>query len=251
VGHRPPVLHHVADPGRHPDVVLEHPEGALLVADQVDARHVHPHPVVRLNAGRLAVEVGAGHHHPPRHDPVGEHLAGAVDVGQERLQRPDPLRDTGLDDLPFGVRDDPRHDVERERALDALERERDALVEEGAGEHVGPDPELGAGQRLERAVQGLVRLAWHPGLAEHLVPARAEPVVLEQVRHGGTLRRTHCPPVTRVCRVRSGAAGTGPADGPCDGPARRERGTRCRRAARPNGTPGDTSLAYPEKLRSC
>src|ERR1700727_2487091 len=34
-GHPQPVLEHVADPGRDPHVVLEDPELALLVADQV------------------------------------------------------------------------------------------------------------------------------------------------------------------------------------------------------------------------
>ena len=36
--------------------------------------------------------------------PVVEDLAGAVDVGEERLERPDPLLDAGLEPGPLGVR---------------------------------------------------------------------------------------------------------------------------------------------------
>jgi len=46
--HRPPLGQHAADPAGHPDVVLEDPEGPGLVTHQVDAGHVHPHTVGRL-----------------------------------------------------------------------------------------------------------------------------------------------------------------------------------------------------------
>ena len=47
VGHGPAVLDDVGDARRRAEVVLEHPEHAVLVADQVDAGHVDPHAVRR------------------------------------------------------------------------------------------------------------------------------------------------------------------------------------------------------------
>ncbi|WRL67330.1 hypothetical protein U6N30_00850 [Blastococcus brunescens] len=65
----------------------------------------------------LPVEVRAGGDHAARDDPVGEHLAGAVDVGEEGLQRVHPLGHAALDGRPLLGPDDPRHDVEREGLL--------------------------------------------------------------------------------------------------------------------------------------
>ena len=56
-GDRAPVGHHVGDTGGDPHVVLEHPELALVVADQVDAADVDAHAVGWLDAGGGAVEV--------------------------------------------------------------------------------------------------------------------------------------------------------------------------------------------------
>ena len=56
-GHRPPVLDDVRDPGRHPDVVLQHPEVARLVAYEIDAGDMDAHPARRLHAVRGPVEV--------------------------------------------------------------------------------------------------------------------------------------------------------------------------------------------------
>ena len=43
VGHRPPVLDHVGDPRRDPDVVLEHAHLSRRIAHEVDAGHMHAH----------------------------------------------------------------------------------------------------------------------------------------------------------------------------------------------------------------
>jgi hypothetical protein len=192
-------------------------EPALLVADQVDAGHVDAHPVGRVDAGRRPQEVRAGGDDAPRHHAVGEHLARAVHVGQERLERPDALCHADLDRPPLRGRDDPGHDVQREGPFDAFERERDALIEERPGQHLGAYAQLSAGQGLERSVQRLVALAGHAELAEHLVPAGAEAVLLEKIRHALNLRSAHCVRVTPETRweTRSArVAGTGPADDP-------------------------------------
>ena len=90
-GHRPPVLDDVGDARRGAEVVLQHAEVAVGVADQVDAGHVDPHPVGRLDAGRRPVEVVQLVTSRRGTMPVVEDLARAVDVGQERLEGPDPL----------------------------------------------------------------------------------------------------------------------------------------------------------------
>ena len=52
VGHGTPVCDDVGDAGRHPDVVLEDAEVALLVADEVDARDMGPDAVGGAQTGR-------------------------------------------------------------------------------------------------------------------------------------------------------------------------------------------------------
>lgn len=84
-----------------------------------------------------AVKVRRAHHDPTRNDPVVEHLAVAVHVGQKRLQGTHPLGDPGLDHGPLIGHQNARHDVERERTLLAADVEGDALVEIGALEIVG------------------------------------------------------------------------------------------------------------------
>ena len=89
--HGGPVGQHVADARWAAQVVLEHPELAVLVADDVDPGHVDAHAVGR----RVAV---GGPHEPRR---AGDHLVGdeavaddpgrAVDVGQEELEGAHPL----------------------------------------------------------------------------------------------------------------------------------------------------------------
>ena len=62
---------------------------------------LHPHAVGRLDARaparwKCALVVTSA----ARHDAVGEHLPGAVDVGEERLERAHPLVHARLDDAP-------------------------------------------------------------------------------------------------------------------------------------------------------
>ena len=100
VRHRPPVLDDVRDARRRAHVVLEHAEPAFAVADEVDAGNVHAHPARRLDARDRAVEVLRRDDEAAGHDPVAQDLAGAVDVGEEPLEREHPLRDAPLDRSP-------------------------------------------------------------------------------------------------------------------------------------------------------
>ena len=66
------------------------------------------------NASRW--KCGDDEHDAARHDPVGEALPGAVDVGEERLEGADALLHAEHDVVPLPRRDDPRQEVEGERA---------------------------------------------------------------------------------------------------------------------------------------
>ena len=199
--HRQPVRHHVADPGRHPDVVLQHPELALLVPDQVDPGDMHPDPVHRLDPADRPLVAARGGDHRPGHHPGRHHLSGAVHVSQEGLQRPDPLGHPGLHRRPLRGGDHPGDDVERERPLLTADVEGDALVEVGAGQHLRPSAELGAGQTTEGAVH---RSVGGPGAGlrgQHLVPRQRRGagvaggrVAGEQARHVRNLADVMCPP---------------------------------------------------------
>ncbi len=184
-GHRPPVLHHVADPRRHPHVVLEDAEAALLVADQVDAANVRANPVRRVDAVRGAVEVRAGEHQPAGDDPVGQDLRPPVDVGEERLQRPDTLGDAAFDDVPFGVVQQAGDEVQREGPLLAEEVEGDPGVPERPVERGLAGGEVAAAQRPESVVERGVQRPRGVRSLEHLVPGLCGlgRIPFEEVRH--------------------------------------------------------------------
>ena len=94
------------------DVVLEHPPAAELVADQVEAHHRR----ADASAGQPA--------RPPRASPgepddqvgleqaVAQDALLAVDVAQERLDRPGALDEPAAQVGPLVRRDDPGHQVD-------------------------------------------------------------------------------------------------------------------------------------------
>ena len=90
-GHGGPVGQHVAHPRRAAEVVLEDPELAVLVAHDVDAGHVDPYAVGRVDPVDGPEEARRAGDHVVGDDPVVEDAGAVVDVGQEGLQRPDPL----------------------------------------------------------------------------------------------------------------------------------------------------------------
>ncbi|CAN5233345.1 hypothetical protein BH20ACT16_BH20ACT16_12440 [soil metagenome] len=171
---RDAVLQHVGDPRRGADVVLEHLPGAVVVAHEVAAGDVAVDAARRADAVRGACEVAARHDEAPRHDPRADDLASVVDVVDEAVQRADALGDAALDLRPLVGRQDPRHEVQRHRALErrpvlARRVERDPLLDEdrvasppGGGKLFGPE-RLQAGcerggvrSRLAVAVEQLV-----------------------------------------------------------------------------------------------
>ena len=169
-GHHPAVLHDVGDPRRRAQVVLEDPEGALGVADDVDAGDVDADPVGRGDPGRFAVEVLAGTDQSPRDDPVAQDLLVAVDVVEEPLEGDHALGDPALQLGPLGRRDHPGDQVQRERALLlAGQRECDALVDEGPAQRLGAGSEFVGPGRGEFGVDALVGGSDVALPVEHLV----------------------------------------------------------------------------------
>ena len=193
--HRAAVLHHVGDARRRAQVVLEHAERALRVAHQVDARDVDAHAVGRDDARRLAVEVLARGDQPARDHAVAQDLLLAVDVVEVHLQRLDALRDAALQARPLGRRDDPRHQIERERPLLTRQRERDALVDERAPERLGAGREFGGVRRREFGEDALVGSADVALRVEHLVEG------LGVAARGCCSRRRCLRAVWRACAV--------------------------------------------------
>ena len=171
-GERLPVLHHVRDPGRDAQVVLQDPHDPVRAADQVDAGQVHPDPGGRADAGGRAGEVRAGDDERVRHDAVGEHLAFPVHVGEERLQRAHPLHHAGLDVVPLPLGDEPGDQVQREDPLPAGGGERDALLQEAARPDRAALGQVGGGEQLERLVQRLGVRVRHAVGVDHLVEGR-------------------------------------------------------------------------------
>ena len=181
---------HVAHPGRAPQVVLQHPELAVLVTDDVDARHVDAHAVGRRIAVGRPDEPGRARDHLVRDQPVADNAGGAVDVGQEELERSDALHQPRGHLGPLGAGEDPRHHVEGEGPLLAVEVEGHPLVHEGTGQPGGAGRDVLGTHLGQGGGHGGVG---HPGravAADHLVegghgqPAGGRAVAVKEVSHG-------------------------------------------------------------------
>ena len=124
------VLQHVRDTGRHPQVVFEHIQGAVAIANQIGAADVRPDAVLRRDADALLTEVHRLGEDLGREDAVLDDLLLAVQILDEVVQRGDALLQAAFGLLPFLLWNDSRNDVERPGAVDILafgiDREGDA-----------------------------------------------------------------------------------------------------------------------------
>ena len=199
--HRDPVLQHVRDARGRADVVLQDLPAAVGVADEVAARDVRVHAAGRANAVGRAREVRAARDQRPRDDLRLDDLALVVHVSNEVVERPDSLREPTLDHRPLRRWDDPRHQVERERAvrdgaIGGRQVECDALAhEERIAQLAGRDEPLRT-EALELRDQRFgVRAACAMGVEDLVVDvaqllARAHSHILDQPvkavgRHSG------------------------------------------------------------------
>ena len=135
--HGAPVLHDIRHTRGRAQVVLEDPEVAPVIANQVDACDVDSHAVRRDDAYGLAVKVLTRSYQAARDDAVIQDLLVTVDVDEIHLEGLDPLGDAALQPAPLGNRDHPRHQVERKRPLLTRQRKRDPLIDERTGQRVG------------------------------------------------------------------------------------------------------------------
>ncbi len=243
----------VRDARGHAHVVFEHAHLAVLVADEVDARHLDAHAVGAADAGGLAVEVLRRRDEARGQDAVAHAVLVAVGVVEEGLERAHALLDAGLDARPLVVRDDPGHGIQREGSFLAREVEGHALREVRTRERFGAPAQFFLRHLCERLVQLPVRLARGGGFsgtrrnAEHLVERRDAgcglarrqrgAVTVEQVTHASTLPsdvlRTRFPPALLRARRASGAGNSRPrlrrADAAADTPGPAARPPACRR----------------------
>ena len=181
---------HVAHSRRAPQVVLEHPELAVLVADDVDPGDVDAHAV----GGRVAVggphEPRRARDHLVRDEAVADDAGCAVGIGEEELECPHPLGHPGGHLRPLGAGEDAGHHVEGERSLLPVEVEGHALVHEGPGQPGGAGRDVVGAHLGQRGGHGGVG---HPGravAADHLVEGGhgqspcGRAVAVEEVSHG-------------------------------------------------------------------
>ncbi len=148
---------------------------------------MHADTVGWIDADRLAVKVRRRRDQLPRDDAGFEHLAGAVHVGEKRLERAHPLGDAALDDRPLVGGDDAGHEVEGKRSLLARQAKGDALVAEAAVAGSASLGELVVGEQAECFVQRRVRIAGRVTTAEHLVKREVQLVALEEITHARSL----------------------------------------------------------------
>ncbi len=115
--HHLAVLQHVGDPRGRAAVVFQHVEAVLARAHQIDAGDMNPDAARRAAALHLGHIVGIGQDQFGRDDPGLQTFLRAIDVGEEEVDRANPLGEPGLQPRPFGRADDARHDVERDQAF--------------------------------------------------------------------------------------------------------------------------------------
>ena len=131
---RRPVGQHVRHARGHAKVVLQHHE-TVARADQVGPAESDVDPLRNRDPAHLDTILGAAVDHVRGDDPVGEYPPAPVDVGQEQVQRLEPLAQPALDEVPGIGIDDSRQHVDGDDALLgallAVDREGDSLLQEG------------------------------------------------------------------------------------------------------------------------
>ena len=208
-----PVLDCIRNTGRDTDVVFEHQPSPIDIANDVE-----PADVRAARPGRPAEGAVSGRpaHEPRRKDAVTDDCRVAVDVLQERVERPRPLRGPSLDAAPLFAGQDARHEVDRK----------------GAGAHATRRPEddpRGDRLALERPPADRA--------ARTRPSRRASPASSRAPGEAG--RRPLPPRRTRTARIRPGAPALSPrVRGRGDGRRSRPRGARRhRRGGRARGGP--------------
>ncbi len=160
LGHEPrhgqTVLEHVGDARRSAHVVLEHAPAPRAVADEIASGDVAVHPAGRSHAVHGPGKGGTADHERPGNDSGSDDLMCVVDVVDERVQRPNPLRQAPFDVRPLRSREHARHEVHRPGpvampAVRAGDLEGDALLHE---DRVATQPDLLEARRSQSFQRG-------------------------------------------------------------------------------------------------
>jgi hypothetical protein len=101
-----------ADPGRHPRVVLEDAERAVRPADHVEPGEADPER--KLHSSQVGLDELAVLEHPGRDDPRLDDSSLAVGVGEEGVERPHPLGEPPLEQVPLLGGEQARHGIDHE-----------------------------------------------------------------------------------------------------------------------------------------
>jgi hypothetical protein len=106
-------------PDGRPEVVLEHAEGALAVADQVDAGDVDAHAADGAMPRSDREVVLRAEDQLARERARRQDALRAVDVVEEQAERAHALLEAALELVPVAAGDDARQHAEREDLLGA------------------------------------------------------------------------------------------------------------------------------------
>ena len=172
---RAPVGQHVGDAGGHPQIVLQHHE-AVVGPHDVGTAECDVDAVGHLKAPHLDPVLRTAAYQVHRNDSVLENPPRSVDIGEEEVERLQPLPQPALDQVPVGSVEKPRQEVDGDdpllRAFLAVDRKRDPLVQEGTLGVVLHGGDLGRAHPVERLAELPAMGARHAGGLEHLVKER-------------------------------------------------------------------------------
>ena len=99
--HELAILQHVRHAGRATQVVLQHVDLAVGVANQVGARDVAPDAVWRFQTDALRPKSVGRFHHFGRYHAVANDPLLVIDVVQQHVERDDSLHQSAFDPFPF------------------------------------------------------------------------------------------------------------------------------------------------------
>jgi hypothetical protein len=172
---------HIADAGRHAQIVFQHHKVAGFVADQIAAADIDIGAVRHRQSAHLApVMLGAVNHRARQHA-VLQHPPVIVDVAQEQVQGMNALGQAAFDPVPFGRGDDARQKVGGNdplgRLIVVIDREGDALMQKALLASLLAAIEFLQRQGGNARVHHRIRQARLAVAAEHLVIRLAQLII--------------------------------------------------------------------------
>ena len=167
--HGPAVFQHGADAGRDTNIVLEYPERAGSVTDDVDARNMDADAAGGFKTVDRPVEMGAGGDELAWNHAIGHYGHPPVNVVEECFKCFDPLGNSAFEHIPLVSRDDTRDDVQGEGTLLPRVVESDATVQEGPCHGVGTGGDICEGKLAERTGDLTVGFSGNVAGGKHLV----------------------------------------------------------------------------------